>query len=418
MTRLPSGTVTLVFSDIEGSTRLLRQLGSAYASVLEEHRSLIRGAFTAAGGEEVETRGDSFLFAFASARRAVDGAVAAQRALASHAWPKGAAVRVRMGLHTGEPQLAAEGYVGLDVHRAARIGDAGNGGQIVVSEATRALVGDVVVLRDLGDYRLGGLEAPERLYDVLIDGLPSGLGRLRAQRLRRSHRHLRATDVGWRIHTLGSLAPPGLARPIEALAGSVLAAARIADEAGRAVETVDRTALAALVEDHRRRAGVAAHVARAADELESQLTALDRLPERRQALDDAVSALGGRLDDLEARLRAGPPAAVADELEYERTRLAAVAASLEETIAAAPSPPQVPLGRLRRTRRRGIYRVGEAFVVLEPDEHGAKQPRPASSLYDAIAIRDALRAARRGPHRGYVGKPVWEDKSSGGSGPG
>src|SRR3954468_2480117 len=150
MARLPSGTVTLVFSDIEGSTRLLRRLGEAYAATLEAHRRLLRGACAAAGGAEVEIRGDSFLFAFTPAHPAVRAAVEAHRALAAHDWPEGGAVRVRIGVHTAEPQPTADGYVGLDVHRAARIGEAGHGGQVVLSEATRALVGDEFPLAELG----------------------------------------------------------------------------------------------------------------------------------------------------------------------------------------------------------------------------------------------------------------------------
>src|SRR5438067_293148 len=134
MTRLPSGTVTLVFTDIERSTRLLHRLGDVYGQALEEHRRLMRAAVTAAGGVDVE----------------------AQRALASHEWPDGATFRVRIGVHTGEPERLEDGYVGIDVHRASRIGDAGHGGQILVSDATRALVGDTVVLRELGEFRLVG----------------------------------------------------------------------------------------------------------------------------------------------------------------------------------------------------------------------------------------------------------------------
>ena len=133
MAGLPSGTVTLLFSDIEGSTGLLRRLGPAYEALLTEHRRVLRVAFAGAGGEEVETRGDSFLIAFGSARAAVEGAVAAQRALSAHTWPDGVEPRVRMGVHTGEPVVSSEGYVGLDVHRAARIGDAANGGQVLVN---------------------------------------------------------------------------------------------------------------------------------------------------------------------------------------------------------------------------------------------------------------------------------------------
>ena len=181
MPRLPSGTVSLLFSDIEGSTGLLRRLGPAYEALLGEHRRLLRLAFTGAGGEEVETRGDSFLVAFASAHAAVQGAVAAQRALAAHTWPGGVAPRVRMGVHTGEPVVSSEGYVGLDVHRAARIGDAANGGQVLVSESTRSLVGDEIALRDLGEFRLAGLDRPERLYQVVASGLLTEFEPPRAQ---------------------------------------------------------------------------------------------------------------------------------------------------------------------------------------------------------------------------------------------
>ena len=120
MRELPTGTVTLLFTDIEGSTRLLHHLGERYAEVLAECRGLMRAAFQQHHGHEVDTQGDAFFVAFARATDAVLAAVAAQRALASHPWPEGVAVRVRIGLHTGEPSLTPEGYVGLDVHRAAR----------------------------------------------------------------------------------------------------------------------------------------------------------------------------------------------------------------------------------------------------------------------------------------------------------
>ena len=136
MRELPTGTVTLLFTDIEGSTRLLQQLGERYASLLETCRELLRAAFLEFHGYEVDTQGDAFFVAFARATDAISAAVAAQRALFSHTWPEGVTVRVRMGLHTGEPQLASEGYVGLDVHHAARIMSAGHGGQVLLSQTT------------------------------------------------------------------------------------------------------------------------------------------------------------------------------------------------------------------------------------------------------------------------------------------
>src|SRR5581483_11369814 len=121
MRDLPTGTLTLLFTDIEGSTKLLHALGDRYPAVLEQHRDLLRATFTWYGGIEVDTQGDAFFVVFPQATRAVAAAVAAQRSLAEHPWPEGPAVRVRMGLHTGEPQRTAEGYAGLDLHRAARI---------------------------------------------------------------------------------------------------------------------------------------------------------------------------------------------------------------------------------------------------------------------------------------------------------
>ncbi|HAE84056.1 MAG TPA: adenylate/guanylate cyclase domain-containing protein, partial [Ktedonobacter sp.] len=140
MRKLPTGTVTLLFTDIEGSTRLLQQLGERYASVLEECRTLLRTVFLESHGHEVDTQGDAFFVAFARATDAVSAAVAAQYALAAHTWPEGMMVHVRMGLHTGEPQLSSVGYVGLDVHHAARIMSAGHGGQVLLSQTTRNLV--------------------------------------------------------------------------------------------------------------------------------------------------------------------------------------------------------------------------------------------------------------------------------------
>src|SRR6266704_1267544 len=177
MRELPTGTVTLLFTDIEGSTRLLQQVGHRYDGILTECRQLLRAAFHRWKGYEVDTQGDAFFVAFARATDAVCAAVEMQRALAVHPWPAGATVHVRMGLHTGEPLLSAEGYVGLDVHRAARIMSAGHGGQVLLSQTTRDLVEhdlpDGVSLRDLGAHRLKDLLHPSHLFELVISGLPA-----------------------------------------------------------------------------------------------------------------------------------------------------------------------------------------------------------------------------------------------------
>src|SRR5438874_10044545 len=161
---LPAGTITLLFTDIEGSTLLLQQLGEQYSSVLAQCRQLLRTAFQQYHGHEVDTQGDAFFFAFARATDAVSAAVAVQCSLASHAWPEGAAVRVRMGLHTGEPQRTADGYVGLDVHLAARVMSVGHGGQVLLSRTTRDQLR--AELRDLGEHRLKDIRDPVWLYQL------------------------------------------------------------------------------------------------------------------------------------------------------------------------------------------------------------------------------------------------------------
>jgi class 3 adenylate cyclase len=174
MTALPSGTVTFVFSDIEGSTALLKQLGEGYDRVLSDHRRLMRERFTERGGVEIDTQGDAFFFAFPRARDAVEAAVEAQRAHAVHDWPEGCAVLVRMGLHTGEPAVGSEGYLGLDVVRAARLCTAGKGGHVLLSDTTRALVGatlpEGVSIFPLGERRLKDFDEPERVFELEIEG--------------------------------------------------------------------------------------------------------------------------------------------------------------------------------------------------------------------------------------------------------
>jgi class 3 adenylate cyclase len=175
VSELPGGTVTFLFSDIEGSTRLLEQLGDGYSEVHRDHRRILRDELERAAGREVDTQGDALFFSFTRAKDAVRGAVAAQRALGEHEWPDGAEVKVRMGLHTGEPTVGEEGYVGMDVVRAARICSAGHGGQILLSETTRALVGndlpDGAVMRDLGEARLKDIQH-ERIFELALTDRP------------------------------------------------------------------------------------------------------------------------------------------------------------------------------------------------------------------------------------------------------
>jgi class 3 adenylate cyclase len=175
MPALPSGTVTFVFTDIEDSTTLLKRLGERYREVLAGHRRIVRTTFEAANGIEIDSQGDAFFFAFPRARDAVGAAVDVQRAHAASEWPEDAAVRVRIGLHTGEPVVDDEGYLGLDVVRAARICTAAQGGRVLLSESTRALLGsalpDDVSVFPLGERQLKSIDEPERIYELAIDGV-------------------------------------------------------------------------------------------------------------------------------------------------------------------------------------------------------------------------------------------------------
>jgi predicted ATPase/class 3 adenylate cyclase len=175
MSTLPTGTVTFLFTDIEGSTRLLQQLGENYGELVAEYRRLLRTAFQEKGGQEVDTQGDASFFAFPRAKKAVLAAIAAQRAITGFSWPEGARVLARMAIHTGEPLSANTGYVGIDVHRAARICAAGHGGQILLSDATQALVAEElpegVALRDLGGHRLKDLAHSHHLFQVVVADL-------------------------------------------------------------------------------------------------------------------------------------------------------------------------------------------------------------------------------------------------------
>jgi class 3 adenylate cyclase len=207
---LPRGTVTFLFTDIERSTELVREFGAEFGRLRSEHRSLIRDAFGRHGGHEIDTAGDGFFVAFERAGDAVTAAVAAQRALQQD---EHARVKVRMGVHSAEPYLEDDGYVGVGVHRAARICAAGHGGQILISNATAGIVEDLglerVELLDLGEHALKDMDRPQRLYQVVAEGLPSEFPPLNALNTVRSGPSivtLLLTDLtDWRrvLRTLG-----------------------------------------------------------------------------------------------------------------------------------------------------------------------------------------------------------------------
>jgi DNA-binding NarL/FixJ family response regulator/class 3 adenylate cyclase len=182
-----STTITFLFSDVEGSTALIRRLRDGYHAVIGDHERLLRGAWSEAGGRELDADGDSFFVAFRRPRQAVEAAVAAQHAVAAHEWPEGVDLRVRIGVHTGEATPVGDQYVGLAVHRAARICDAGHGGQVLISETTRSLLDDEeaelegIAIHDLGPHLLKDFDRPVRIYQLAIQGLAAEFPALRTQ---------------------------------------------------------------------------------------------------------------------------------------------------------------------------------------------------------------------------------------------
>src|SRR5436190_9189224 len=217
MRDLPQGTVTFLFTDVEGSTQLLRQLGKRYAGALEAHLELLRAATSEHGGSEIDTQGDAFFAAFTRATDAVEAAVQAQRALDAYQWPDGARLCVRMGLHTGEPAAGRERFVGLGVHRAARICAAGHGGQVLASDATHQVLDDDppegVSFKDLGRCRLKDFAQPQHLFQILAPGLRRDFPHIRTAAAPRRRR--RAVILGAGLVALAA----ALAAVIAMLAG-------------------------------------------------------------------------------------------------------------------------------------------------------------------------------------------------------
>jgi len=207
---LPTGQVTFLFTDIEGSTGLVQKLGSAdYHRLLVEHSTILRAAVDDAGGMEFGTEGDAHFFAFRGAPAAIEAAVSAQRTLATHEWPEDAPIRVRMGLHTGRPERHGANYVGVDLNRVARIAAAGHGGQVLVSEDTRlAAEGDLggIGLTDLGRHRLKDLLEPEHIYQLAAPGLPDEFPTIRSIDTRPKHLPAQLTSLIGRGKELGEIA--------------------------------------------------------------------------------------------------------------------------------------------------------------------------------------------------------------------
>jgi class 3 adenylate cyclase len=406
MVGLPTGTVTFLFSDVEGSTALLERLGDAHAGELGEHRAIVRDAVASNGGEIVDQRGEEVFAAFAETSLAVDAAVAIQR---RHA---GRLMRVRIGLHTGEPSLTGEGYLGLDVHRAARICAAGHGGQVLLSVRTRELVADRSA-KDLGSYLLHGISTPERLYQLLEPGLghdfvalrvlpAPGDGERKLMARLPGHRPGEPTleQLAWAARARLPALPADERLVVARVAGALAAASRSATAANRLTASVDRRGLERRLSAYRAMSGTSNRAATAAKTVERQLEHLD--------------AVRDRGAEVERVARGSSP---------EAEKVQEAASALDVAVAEARATIGKAGGRTRRTLFPGVRRLGHEYVVVAFDDAGIEHVNVFETMREARAFRRVVHLSEQRKREsqspsGDVGNPPGSVGHAGGGGDG
>jgi class 3 adenylate cyclase len=435
MSKYPSGTVTLLFTDIEGSTLLLRRLGERYVDALATHHRLLREAFTGASGHEIDTQGDSFFVAFQRARDALAAAADAQRRLAREEWPEGVELRVRMGIHTGEPAIGDEGYLGLDVHRAARICSAAHGGQILISQTTRELCYDVlpadIQLEPLGEHRLKDLPRSENLCQLVVPGLRSAfpplkdldrqeaesspfVGRERELGAKALHavsaatgrlvgtfggygrtRHRGFADFGWEVRGMLPSTPSDLQAGLAALGGDLFTLGRTTADYERYVDSVDRKLLEGRLREYREMAVVSRRAAAEADALGKRLAQFGELVGFRKSIEELAAEVEATIERVRRSAAAMEVDAVRADVEGLRARIQRAERELQMRLDEVRSA----LGNLgialKHTRHRGVFRVGSRYVVPVFDEVGIEQRREFSSLAEAYSFRRSVRLIHR-----------------------
>jgi class 3 adenylate cyclase len=379
--------VTLFFSDIEGSTGLVHQLGAeVYAAVLARHRRVLAGEIAAAGGEVVECRADEFFAVFADPREAVAAAVAGQQAVAAEKWPQDAAVRVRMGLNAGVPTVLEGAYVGVDVNRTARLCSAGHGGQVLVSRTVRDALSVDTEFRDLGEYALAGLPHAERIFQ---------LGGMRFPRLRASATTDHARRAPWRRRTnqpaLGDIAwqvrshvadvPPDVRSAVGQLGSRLFTGQRAIEQADGFLTRIDHARLAKRLADQRQMAAFVPTAERGAQAIQAQTTAVaDAVTTRRTLVDYAAEA---------PTLLHNPTIVTRPQLDALRDRIATATAALDDAITRAAAAVDPLSFKLSRTRTRGVYRSGNRYLVPYTDNLGAERVRDFATRSEAHDFRQA-----------------------------
>ena len=397
MAGLPGGTVMLLFTDIEGSTRLIQRLGEEeYGLALGEHRRLLRRAVAAHDGAEVECRADEFFAAFQDARSAVAAVVDVQRALDGHAWPGGVVLRARMGLNAGELQPVDGNYLGLEVNRAARICSAGHGGQVLLSRSVRRLIGDTHEVRELGEYALAGLPAPEPIYQLVIPGQRTEYPPLRAasvkvaRRQRLPGRRVREpalVDHARRLRAILPDVPKGARGSLTELGASLFTGERAAERADAFLARVDHKRLAARLTNQREMAVRSPGAEREAAALQAQAAAVARVSDQRRALTESTAEVPEMLAD--------PTAITGAAASAIHRQVTDATATLDEAVTTAAARVDPLSYKLNRTRHRGVYRSADRYVVPYIDTVGADRIRDFQTLTEARNFRDSTRITKK-----------------------
>jgi class 3 adenylate cyclase len=391
--------VTLLFSDVEGSTGLVQRLGEvSYAACLAEHRELLRMSIASHAGREVDCRADEYFAVFTDAAAAIAAALLVQQAVAAHVWPEEGAFRVRIGVHTGDPIVAGHGYVGVDVNRAARLCSAGHGGQVLVSQRVLHAAGAGFDAVDLGEYHIAGIPEPERIFQIVVPGGRSRFPSLRDSAAKRSTDRRRpvplvpGTEVAWRAREVLPRVSSELRTPVAELAASLFTLSRSVERAQVFLDRLDRPRLDSLLEAQREMLVFSRHAEREAAAIEAQVNAVHDVERLTQALREAASQTSDIVrdsDDIDA-------AAVISS----RDRIAAGAAKLDDAVTHAVAAVGPLAFKRRRTRCRGVYRSGGRFVVPYIDAIGADRMRDFETLGQARDFRDAIRLSQKSPYTG------------------
>jgi class 3 adenylate cyclase len=413
---LPTGVVTFVFTDIEGSTRLIRTQPDFYTGLLERHREILRTAFH--DGVEFGAAGDALYYAFDQPDAAIAAAVDGQRALAREHWRNVVGLKVRMGVSTGSVGLLGDDYVGLEIHRVARICAAAHGGQVVVSQSVKNLVRESTQLVDLGDYSLAGLTQPERLYQLIAEGLATEFPPLRVKPVasrrigRLHHPRQQAISLDAAVRQLRTALPevaPDLRTSFTDLAARLFTAARAAEYATTFLARVDRDGLAKRLRQQRETAVYSEKAGAAAAKTERQIESVATVAKHSTALQESGVDVPELVTD--------PTSISARRIHDVEERVAGAMSALDEAIIRAVMLVDPLCYKLQRTRHRGVYRDGADYVVPYVNHLGLDSLRSFSSARDARDFREAIRileksgrGIRRDPGR-YVDHP--EDRAGG-----